>query len=83
MAEGCCSCEEVQRILEEIAERIIASCQAKGGGAKQKRAPSPYNMFIKECMGGGKSDMKSCAAQYKQLSDVQKEKYKKQAQAAA
>jgi thiol-disulfide isomerase/thioredoxin len=33
-------------------------------GTKKKRKPSKYNIFIGECMRGGK-DMKTCAAEYK------------------
>lgn len=82
MNGACCSCEEMERIVKAEVERVLASVGAKGGGERRKRAPSAYNMFIKECMGGGKSDMKTCAVDYKTLSTEQKAKYKAQAQAA-
>ena len=78
--EACCSCEEVQRMIEEVGERIIATCQATGRTkAKTKRRPSAYNLFIKSCTVGGKNSLKTCAAEYKALPDAQKEKFKLEA----
>jgi hypothetical protein len=45
-------------------------------GAKKKRKPSEYNIFMGECMRGGK-DMKACAADYKS-SGRHRESYEKE-----
>lgn len=34
-------------------------------GQKVKRAPSAYNIYIGDCMRGGKSDLKTCALEWK------------------
>ena len=65
MAAACCSCEELQAIVEETLNRIWSEHQsALPGKPRKKRAPSAYNIFIGSCMKKGNS-MKGCAAEYK------------------
>jgi hypothetical protein len=56
----------------------------KGGAAKQKRAPSGYNLYIrdnKKMMQGGnqRSGMSELAAQWSSLSQKEKDKYNSRA----
>jgi len=68
MARDFCSCEEISMMFEQILE-ILQSAPAPGASGavmRKKRAPSEYNLAIKECMTGGQNSMKECAAEYKQ-----------------
>ena len=62
----------LQSVLDQIPDCATVS-PAKEGGKKEKRAPSPYNIFIGTCMKAGKitkfkeapERMKHCAAQWR------------------
>lgn len=50
-----CSCEEIVAKLDEILEHIRSGLKSSGGKRKgTKRAPSAYNLFVKECLAGKK-----------------------------
>ena len=42
-------------------------------GARGKRPPSAYNLFIKECAAGGKKTLAECAAEWKRMKETNAE----------
>lgn len=65
MNGACCSCEEIRRIMEGYVEDIAHIIPA----GKTKRAPSAYNLWMKECIpkrtGPIQERFKACAGEYK------------------
>ena len=53
-----CTCEG----LRELLLRIIELLESKS--PRRKRSPSPYNLFMGECVRSGKS-FKECAAEWR------------------
>ena len=68
MIGGACSCQEIERMLQDFLAEFgsIAGGSGKRSSGK-KRAPSAYNRFIGECTSGGKKTMKECAVDWKQI----------------
>ena len=65
-------CPDIKEDLQEIKELLleILSKEKSSGGARKKRAPSKYNLFIGKCMKEDGKDMKSCALEYKQKKEL-------------
>lgn len=53
-------------LLDEIPECEVGVIKIRKGRGGGKRAPSQYNLFIGECMAGGKKDLKSCAGEWRE-----------------
>lgn len=65
-----CSCAAILNRIKDIEEEIEHLKKApKGGGGRAKRAPSAYNLFIKECVpkkSGPITDrFRACVEEYK------------------
>jgi len=62
MAE--CSCEEIRQMLEELLSQMATR------RIRSKRAPSAYNLFMRDCIKGKSGPIqqrfKACALEYKQ-----------------
>ena len=62
--------------IEDCGKEPVRFCPSKGRGGREKRAPSEYNLFIKECLstknlkgkgfGAAAPFMKECAVQWRQ-----------------
>lgn len=65
--ESCCSCEDIERIVRKEIANIMATAPK---GARAKRAPSKYNLWMKECIpkktGAIQTRFKACALEYKE-----------------
>jgi len=61
-----CSCEDIRRMIREEIANAMATVPK---GARAKRAPSKYNLWIKECIPGKtgaiQDRFKACASEYK------------------
>lgn len=70
-----CSCEDIRLIIQQELMNVIGSLEGKAAPRK-KRKPSPYNLWIKECVPkkGGEipERMRACALEYKKMSTEQK-----------
>jgi len=66
MAEICCSCEKVRQIVREVLAEMLAEMPR----TRKKRAPSAYNLYMKECIptktGPIQERFRQCAREYKQ-----------------
>jgi len=60
---GACSCQEMERMMRDFLNNVQSMIGGKG--ARKKRAPSEYNLFIGSCMKNEGKDMKTCATEYK------------------
>jgi len=69
--------EELAVLVEDMKSLLQAKGARRGGG---KRKPSAYNMYVKECMGEQGKAMKTCAVEYKGLTDEEKKAYAKMAE---
>lgn len=65
MIGGACSCQEIERMLQDFLNEVSAMGIGTSKGARKKRAPSAYNLFIKECTAGGKKTLAECAPEWK------------------
>ena len=74
MIGGVCSCQEIERIIDEKLQQFLASGMVPKGTARKKREPSertPRQQFMSDCMrspekGGQGKGMAVCAQNWKQ-----------------
>lgn len=69
MADACCSCEDVKKIVQEIVKEEfkarLEELKATRPGKRAKRAPSKYNIFMGACVKEG-GNFKTCAVKWKE-----------------
>jgi len=72
MADACCTCEEIENMLDEFLEEVRLATESSQR-KRTKRAPSKYNLFMRECLqrkkgepGEHKEKFRACALEYRQ-----------------